>query len=53
MAPILQGEPDGGGLVPADPRHGRPPPRRQVRGRGERGAAGAGHRECCQVGAVQ
>ena len=53
MAPILQGEPDGGGLVPAGPRHGRPQPRRQVRGRGERGAAGAGHRECGQVGAAQ
>ena len=53
MAPILQGESDGGGLVPAGPRHGHPQPRRQVRGRGERGAAGAGHRECCQVGAAQ
>ena len=50
MAPILQREPGGGGLVPAGPRHGRPQPRRQVRGRGERGAAGAGHRECRQVG---
>ena len=50
MGPILQREPGGGGLVPAGPRHGRPQPRRQVRGRGERGAAGAGHRECRQVG---